>query len=38
METMDFREFIRFGYQCNIVPTLMPVEDLNHIFHRLVRE
>ena len=38
MQTMDFKEFIRFGYQCNIVPTLMPVEDLNHIFHRLVRE
>ncbi len=38
IQTMDFREFIRFGYQTNIVPTLIPVEDLNHIFHRLVRE
>jgi hypothetical protein len=38
MVTMDFREFIRFGYQVNIVPTIIPVEDMNHVFHRLIRE
>lgn len=38
METMNYKEFIRFGYQSNIVPTLFPIEELNRTFKLLVRE
>jgi len=38
METMNYKEFIRFGYQSNIVPTLIPIEEMNRTFKLLVRE
>lgn len=38
METMNYKEFIRFGYQSNIVPALIPVEEMNHIYKLLIRE
>ena len=28
MNTMNMREFVRFGYQQNIVPALLPPEDM----------
>lgn len=38
MRTMNYKEFVRFSYQTGIVPTLIPVEDVVHTFHRLMRE
>ena len=38
MQTMNYKEFIRFGYQSNIVPALIPVEEMSHTFRLLVRE
>jgi len=38
METMNYKEFIRFGYQSHIVPALLPVEEMTHTFRLLVRE
>ena len=31
--TLDFREFVRFCYQSNVVPTLISVHDCNVTFH-----
>lgn len=36
--SLDFWEFVRFCYQCNIVPTLISVEDCNTTYHRIMRE
>lgn len=38
METMNYKEFIRFGYQSHIVPALLPVDEMTHTFRLLVRE
>lgn len=38
MNSMNFREFIRFGFQQNIVPALMPPEKLVLIFRQLIRD
>ena len=38
METMNYKEFIRFGYQSGIVPAFLPVEEMSHTFRLLVRE
>jgi len=38
METMNYKEFIRFGYQSHIVPALLPVEEMSHTYRLLVRE
>jgi hypothetical protein len=38
MNTCNFREFIRFTYQQNIVPALIPPEDSVQIYRELVRE
>jgi hypothetical protein len=38
METMNNKEFIRFGYQTHIVPALLPVDEINKMFKLLVRE
>lgn len=38
MNTCNFREFIRFTYQQNIVPALIPPEDAVQIYRQLVRE
>jgi hypothetical protein len=38
METMNYKEFIRFGYQTHIIPTLIPIEEMTHTFRLLVRE
>ena len=38
VETMNYKEFIRFGYQSNIVPALIPVEEMSHTFKLVSRE
>jgi hypothetical protein len=38
METMDFKEFIRFGYQTHIVPVLLPIDEMKSMFKQLVRQ
>jgi hypothetical protein len=38
MSQMNFREFIRFGFQQNIVPALLPPETMVFIFRQLIRE
>jgi hypothetical protein len=38
MNTLNFREFIRFGYQQNIVPALLPPDAMVTIFRQLIRE
>lgn len=35
---LNFKCLSRFAYQTNVVPTLISVDDLNYIFHRLMRE
>ena len=35
---MNLREFIRFGYQQNIVPALLQPEDMVQIYRQLIRE
>ena len=32
MNSMNIREFVRFGYQQNIVPALLPPEDMVYIY------
>ena len=38
MNTMNFREFIRFCYQQMIIPTLIQPDDAVSIFRQLIRE
>ena len=38
METMNQKEFVRFAYQSNIVPTLLPIDEINRQFKLLVRD
>ena len=38
METMNQKEFVRFAYQSNIVPALLPIDETNRQFKILVRE
>lgn len=38
IQTMNYKEFIRFGYQTSVVPALLPVEEMSRIFKQLVRE
>lgn len=35
---LNFKEFIKFGYQTNITTTIVPNDDMVHIFRALVRE
>jgi hypothetical protein len=37
-ETINYKEFIRFAYESNIIPTIMQVPQIVYIFHQLVRE
>lgn len=37
-QTMNMREFVRFGYQHDIIPVLLQPEDLVLIFRQVVRE
>ena len=37
-ETLSFKEFKRFAYECNIIPTLMPVQEITYIYNQLLRE
>ena len=37
-KTVSMREFLRFGYQHGIVPTLIPKDELKHVFLSLIRE
>jgi len=37
-EVMTYKEFVRFGYESNIIPTIIPVNQIIYIFHQLVRE
>lgn len=36
VQRLNYKCLTRFGYQTNIVPTLISVEDLNYLFHRLL--
>ena len=36
--TLNYKEFIKFGYEANIVPTIIPIQQIVYIFHLLVRE
>ena len=38
MNSLNFREFVRFGFQQNIVPALLHPEDMVQIFKDLMRE
>ena len=38
MNVMNMREFVRFGYQQNIVPALLLPEDMVQIYRQLIRE
>jgi len=38
MQTMNMREFVRFGYQENIVPGLVTPEDIVQVYRQLIRE
>lgn len=38
METMNQKEFVRFAYQSNIVPALLPIDEINRQFKALVRQ
>ena len=37
-ETLSFREFKKFAYEWNIIPTLMPVHEISYIYNQLLRE
>lgn len=37
-ETVNYKEFIKFGYESNIIPTIIPIHEIIYIFHQLVRE
>ena len=38
MKTIDYREWVRFGYAVNIIPGIVSPEDMNQIWHRLIKE
>jgi hypothetical protein len=38
MQRMNFNEFVKFGYQTNITPSILPNEDMVYIFRAVVRE
>lgn len=38
MNTMNMREFVRFGYQHDIVPVLLQPEEMVHIFRTIIKE
>lgn len=38
MKMMNQKEFIKFGYQQNIIPTLIPNEEMVHLFHEILRQ
>lgn len=35
---MNFNEFIKFGYQTYITPTIVPNDDMVMIFRAMIRE
>lgn len=36
--TINSKEFTKFAYECNIIPSLMPMNEVTYIFSTLVRE
>jgi len=38
IKRLDYWEVAWFAYQTNIVPTIISVEDINFIYHWLIRE
>lgn len=37
-ENLNYKEFIKFGYESNIIPTIVPMNEIIYIFNQLVRE
>lgn len=37
-ETLNFKEFKNFAYEANIIPTVVPIQEITYIFNQLVRE
>lgn len=37
-ETLNYKEFINFMYENNVINTLIPIQEVIYIFHQLVRE
>ena len=38
LQKMTFNEFIKFGFQTNITPSLIPNDDMVQIFRHVIRE
>lgn len=37
-ENLNYKEFIKFGYESHIIPTLIPINEIIYIFNQLTRE
>jgi hypothetical protein len=37
-ENINYREFIKFGYESNVIPTVIPINEIIYIYNQLVRE
>lgn len=37
-ENMNYREFIKFGYESNVIPTVIPINEILYIYNQLARE